>query len=98
MNEYMLVIFSITAGFTGSAIIANLYRVLGMKAQSPSGRTLRSIILIFAGPSVLFETAMRGFREKTWHPVSFWLVSALVAYWSLSLGLLVLEVATHLGT
>jgi hypothetical protein len=39
---------------------------------------------------------MRGLRQKEWKPVTFWLVSAGVFYWSLALGLLVLEIATRL--
>jgi hypothetical protein len=96
MHALWLMFFSITAGFTASAIIANLYRVSGMRAQSSGARTLRSVVLVLAGPSVLFESAMRGFLAKTWHPVSFWLAAAVVLYWSLALGLVVLEIATRL--
>jgi len=95
MHGIWLVAFAVAAGFTGSAIIANLYRVSGMKAQSAWGRALRNAVLVLAGPSVLFESAMRGLLAKTWHPISFCLAAALSAYWSLALGLLVVDIAIH---
>jgi hypothetical protein len=49
------------------------------------------------GPSLLFEAAMRGLLTKKWHPVSFWLAAAGILYWSLALGLLVLEVAIRIN-
>ena len=96
MHAFWLLLFSITAGFTASAIIANLYRICVFKVTSRSGQALRAAVLVVAGPSVLFENAMRGRIAKAWNPVLFWLATAGVLYWSLAIGLLVLEVATHL--
>ena len=55
-----------------------------------------SVVLVVAGPNVLFEKAMRGFLQKEWTPVTFWLVTAGVLYWSLALGLIVLEIVSRL--
>jgi hypothetical protein len=101
MNGLGLLFFLIAAGFTASAIIANIYRICqparaGVKTETISERSVRSAVMIFAGPSMLFENAVRGFVAKTWHPVSFWLVTGAVLYWSLGLGLLVMEVAIRL--
>lgn len=96
MQALWLMVYSITAGFTASAIAANLYRVAGIKAESTGSKLFRSAVLIVAGPSVLFESAMKGFIKKSWNPVSFWLVAMVVLYWSLGLGLLVLQVATKM--
>lgn len=101
MHSLWLLTFSIASGFTASAIVANIYRICHAansraKEEGVGERTLRSAVLVFAGPSMLFENAVRGYRGKTWHPVSFWLVTAGVLYWSLALGLLVIEVAIHL--
>ena len=93
MDSLWLVLFTITAGFTVSAIIANLYRLLGFRAEERSGRVWRVAVLVIAGPSVIFEMAMRGFLAKEWTPSTFWLATAMLAYWSLAVGLLVLEVA-----
>jgi hypothetical protein len=96
MQALWLMLYSVTAGFTASAITANLYRIAGIKAESTGSKVFRSAVLILAGPSVLFESAMRGFIGRTWHPVSFWLAATVVLYWSLGLGLLLLQVATHM--
>jgi hypothetical protein len=95
LHALWVILFSVASGFTASAIIANLYRVVGMSAESSGGKVFRSAVLIFAGPSVLFETAMKGILAKTWRPFTFWLATALILYWSLALGLIVLEIATH---
>ena len=96
MHGIWLVAFAITAGFTASAIIANLYRIAGLRGETTGVRTFRNIVLIFAGPSVLFETAVKGFIQKSWHPVAFWLSAAVVLYWSLFLGLMVVAVGVRL--
>ena len=93
MHAFWLVLFSITAGFTASGIVANLYRVCGFTTKTTAGRMFRAVILVLAGPNVLFESAMRGRLSKAWNPVSFWLVTAAVLYWSFALGLMVMEVA-----
>jgi hypothetical protein len=96
MHAFWLFMFAVTVGFTASGLAANIYRVCGFKAQNTAGRVLQAAVLVVAGPNVLFEKAMRGFLQKQWKPITFWLVSAGVFYWSLALGLLVLEIATHL--
>ena len=96
MHAVWLMLFSITAGFTASAIVANLYRISGLQTETTSGRAVRAVVLVMAGPSVLFENAIRGLIDKKWHPVTFWLTTAGVLYWSLALGLVVIEIATHL--
>jgi hypothetical protein len=93
MDSFWLILFATTAGFTASGIIANLYRVCGFSAQTTPARVARSIVMIFAGPSVIFETAMRGFLKKEWSRSFFWLVAAGLAYWSLAIGLFVMDLA-----
>jgi hypothetical protein len=96
MKGYALVFFAITAGLTASAIVANLYRLLHIGTENPAGRLLRAAVMVFAGPSVLFESAMKGRVKKKWSPTLFWLVTAGVLYWCLALGLFVIDVAKHL--
>jgi hypothetical protein len=81
----------ITAGFTASGIVANLYRIAGFKPDSLSGNIVRAAVFVFSGPSEIFEKAMHARVTKAWGPLLFWLVTAVVSYWSLALGLLVLE-------
>jgi hypothetical protein len=89
-------LFAITTGFTASGIAANLYRISGATASTGTGQTLRLAVMAIAGPSVIFEYAVRGYNAKEWNPLLFWIVVALVTYWSLALGLFVLDVALHL--
>jgi hypothetical protein len=96
MHLIALLFFSIAAGFTASAIVANLYRISGFQAETPRGELVRLAVLVIAGPSVLLESALRGFNAKDWRAASFWLVTAGVLYWSLALGLLVIDVAIHI--
>jgi hypothetical protein len=96
MHAFWMFMFAVTAGFTASGVTANIYRVSGFKAKNTAGRVLQAAVLVVAGPNVLFEKAMRGFLQKEWKPITFWLVSAGVFYWSLALGLLVLEIAIRL--
>jgi hypothetical protein len=42
---------------------------------------------------VIFENAVRGLLTKEWTSFTFWLATVAVAYWSLALGLLVVELA-----
>ena len=96
MYSVWLLLFAITTGFTASGIVASLYRLSGAKADTGTGQTLRLAVMAIAGPSVIFEYAVRGYKTKEWAPMLFWLVVALVNYWSLALGLFVLDVAMHL--
>jgi uncharacterized protein DUF6949 len=96
MLEFTLFLFAITAGYTASAIAANLYRISGATADTDRGHIIRLTVMAIAGPSVFFETAMRGYLAKEWSPITFALVTSGVAYWSLAIGLFVIEVATHI--
>jgi len=96
MTPLLLIFFSMTAGFTISAIVANLYRLSGAKAQDSSGRTIRLVVMVVAGPSVIFENAMRGLIARQWPITAFLLVAMGVAYWSLVLGLIALNIVLAL--
>ena len=96
MSPLLLIFFSMTAGFTISAIVANLYRLSGAKADDSSGRTIRLMVMVVAGPSVIFENAIRGLLAKQWPVMAFVLVALGVAYWSLVLGLIVLNIVSAL--
>lgn len=99
MEGFWLFAFAVAAGFTASGIAANLYRLVcekcGIKPESRAGRTSRWIVMTIAGPNVLFATALRNVRARAWKPMQFWLVTALVSYWSLALGLFVIDLAIH---
>jgi Family of unknown function (DUF6949) len=96
MSGIVLILFAVAAGFTASGIVANLYRVSGARADTSGGNLLRMAVMAVAGPSVIFDTAVKGFLAKEWKPVTFWLAVAGIAYWSLALGLFVIEIAVAL--
>jgi hypothetical protein len=91
-----IVFFAIAAGFTASGIVACLYRLSGHASESTRGKLIRTAVLVFAGPTVLFETALRGRATKEWSPIMFWFVLTGLGYWALGLGLLILDVAARL--
>jgi hypothetical protein len=95
MKDLWLIVFSIGAGFTLSGIVASLYRLSGADTDTGSGKAVRIGVMVLAGPAMLFESAVKGYIAKRWPPVFFWLASAAVAYWSLGLGLFVIDVALH---
>jgi len=96
MKDLWLIAFSVGAGFTASGIVASLYRLLGFDPQSSHGKYTRIAVMVVAGPCLLFESAMKGFLTKKWPPVFFWLATAGAAYWSLALGLFVIDLAIHI--
>jgi hypothetical protein len=96
MRSLWIVLFSIAAGFTASGIIANLYRACWPNAESGNVTLFRGIIMIVAGPNVIFEMAVRAFTRKEWSPFFFWLVTAGLIYWSLAIGLFILDFAIQM--
>lgn len=96
MKQFMLLLYIVAVGLTASGIIASLYRLAGAKAQSANGKMVRNAIMVFAGPVVLLETAIRGLRNKKWQKHWVWFATAGVAYWSLALGMFVLQIALSL--
>jgi hypothetical protein len=100
MEGFWIFAFAVAAGFAASGIAANLYRLVceqaGVKPESQTGKLSRWIVMVVAGPNVLFATAYRNLRAKQWKPVQFWVIAALVSYWSLALGLFVIDVAIHI--
>ena len=96
MHDVWVALFAMTAGFTASGISANLYHLLVKEAHSSVDRAIFVAVMIVAGPSVLFEKAAKAWREKACSGVAFWLAAALAGYWSLAIGLLVIQVALAL--
>lgn len=93
LHDLYVAAFSIATGFTASGIIANVYVLLFPKAEGTLARTAHIGVMVFAGPSVLFGTTLKAMREHKSSPGAFWLAAAVSAYWSLVLGLIVLQIA-----
>jgi hypothetical protein len=96
MKDLWLVLFSIGAGFTASGIVTSLYRLTGFDSESTKGKAVRIAVMVVAGPCMLFESAFKGFRAKKWPSIFFWLATAGAAYWSLAIGLFVIDLAIHM--
>jgi len=93
MTSIWVFFFAFAAGLTLSGFVANLYRVLGLRHDTRGGRLVRNIVLVVAGPSVLFENAAQAARAGKCPLFHFWIAAAVSAYWCLALGLLVLNIA-----
>jgi hypothetical protein len=96
LHTMVVLLFAITTGFTASGIVSNLYRLIVGGRKEDFGRTVYYASMVVAGPSVLFENAAKAWREKSCSKLAFWLAAAVAGYWSLALGLFVIEVALAL--
>lgn len=89
----MVALFAMTAGFTASGIAANLYRLAVKKAEGLPAKIGYYAVMAIAGPSVLFDNAAKSWRKKDCSGIAFWLAAGVSFYWSLALGLFVIEIA-----
>jgi hypothetical protein len=96
MHALSILMIVLTAGFTASAIAANIYRIAGFAPETTSGQCLRLMVLMVAGPSEIFETAVEARINRHWSALGFWLVIAAVGYWSLILGVIVVTAVMHM--
>ena len=93
LHGVMIVLFAIAIGFTASGITANTYRLVAKKPESVGAKVVYAAVMVFAGPTVLFENAARSFRKKNCSSIAFWLAAVVAGYWSLALGLFVLDLS-----
>ncbi|MGN6150156.1 MAG: DUF6949 family protein [Rhizomicrobium sp.] len=93
MHNLEVFLFAMTGGFALSGIVANLYRLLAPKPESSRTKFAYYVVMVVAGPSVLFDNAARSWRKKGCSAVAFWLAAALSAYWSFIIGLFGLSLA-----
>jgi len=96
LHDMVVILFAMTAGFTASGIVANLYRLVVGSRKDRLSRGIYYATMVFAGPNVLYENAAKARREKSCSRSAFWLAAAIAGYWSLALGLFVLEAALAL--
>ena len=74
IHDLYVALFAATAGFTASGIIANLYRLAVKKRKETTiSRLTYLIVMIIAGPTVLFNSAANSWREKSCSTFAFWL-------------------------
>ena len=91
MHNILLLLFSLAGGLTLSGIVANSYRMLASKPQSPAATAAYYGVMVFAGPSVLFENSTRSFRQKECTVIAYGFALVLASYWALLLGLAIIS-------
>lgn len=92
MHGIWLVLFAIAVGFTTSGVVASLYRCSGISSQSYGGKVVATAVLVLAGPAVIFRMAVNALDQREWRPFVGWFVIAVLTYWSLAIGLLILDI------
>ena len=91
MHGFMLLLFSLAGGLTLSGIVANGYRMVASKPQTPAGTAAYYGVMLFAGPSVLFENSTRSFKQKECTVIAYGFALALACYWAFLIGLAVIS-------
>ena len=61
-----------------------------------TGKAIYLAVMVVAGPSVLFDNAARSRRKKECSTAALGIASAISLYWSLAIGLFVVELALAL--
>lgn len=93
MHQFVIFLFALAGGLTLSGIIANLYRMVGRKPDGMVQTAVYYGVMIFAGPSVLFENATKSFRARDCSRIAYGFAVAIAGYWAFALGLLLLSFA-----
>ena len=92
MHSFMMLLFSLAGGLTLSGMVANGYRMVASKPQSPAATAAYYGVMVFAGPSVLFENSTRSFKQKECTMIAYGFALALASYWAFLLGLAIISV------
>jgi hypothetical protein len=92
VHNLQVFLFAMTGGFAISGIVSNIYRLVAPKPETGSAKAAYYIVMVLAGPSVLFDNAARSWRKKACSALAFWLAAALSAYWSFIIGLFGLSI------
>ena len=87
MHNFLLLLFSLSGGLTLSGIVANAYRLLARKPQTPVATAAYYGVMLFAGPSVLFENSTRSFKKKECTMIAYGFALTLASYWAFLIGL-----------
>jgi hypothetical protein len=93
MHNLILLLFAIAGGLTLSAIVANAYRLVVTKPEGQLATWAYYAVLLFAGPSVLFENSTRSFRKKECSGAAYSFALGLAAYWAFMLGLVMVKLS-----
>lgn len=92
MKSFLIVMYSIAAGLTLSGIIANLYRLLANEPKNGTQNFVYYAVMVFGGPSVLFDNATRSFRKKECSGLGLTVALGLATWWAMILGVILLGI------
>lgn len=92
LYQIALVIFAIAAGFTASGIVTSLYRMVASKPKGGTAKAVHYAVMVVAGPNVLIENAAKSLKAKDCSKAAFWFATIVAGYWSMMLGLLVIQI------
>lgn len=87
MRHFTVMLFALAGGLTLSSIVANFYRLVARKPRTRISTWIYYGVMLLAGPSVLFENSTRSFRRKECSRSAYAFAVSLAGYWSLMLGL-----------
>jgi hypothetical protein len=93
LRNVILLLFAMAGGLTLSGIAANLYRILAKKPSGPFATYAHYAVMVFAGPSVLFENSTRSFRKKECGRAAYGFALGLALYWAFMLGVILVDMA-----
>jgi hypothetical protein len=93
MRNFVLLLFAVAAGLTLSGIAANLYRMVAKKPSGTVATYTHYVVMVLAGPSILFENATRSFRKKECSHAAYGFALGLALYWAFMLGAVIIHLA-----
>jgi hypothetical protein len=96
VRDFILLVFAIAAGFTASGIVSCFYRMVAKKPQGHAAKAVHFAVMVVAGPNVLMENAAKSLKAKDCSKMAFWFAAIVAGYWSLMLGLFVIQVSIAL--
>ena len=96
-HDTIVALFAIAAGFTASGIVANLYRLMAGKTPGKLAKNAYWAVIAVAGPILLLEKAAQAKRARSLPHYAFWMASALCGYWSLAIGIFVIQFGVTLS-
>lgn len=93
LHQIGLVLFAVAAGFAASGIVTSLYRmVVAAKPKDGAAKAVHYLVMVVAGPNVLIENAAKSLKQKDCSKTAFWFAAIVAGYWSLMLGLFVIQI------
>ena len=96
MKSFLIVMYAITCGLTLSGIVANMYRLLAREPKNAAQNFVYYAVMVFGGPSVLFDNAARSFRKKECSGLGLAVALGLATWWAMILGAILLDVVVSI--